>query len=197
MRTCGWLDWDLLLGGARDGVVRCVRREARGRAAWRLGAIWRGAEECGGLAVVALQEEGRLLSYGSLPRSLASPSPSILSRLVAGSFSLFSLYACVAFVLAWILSGSDYHTCTHFFSYSYVCISTSGSHRARFLNLNPAFCCGDMRQCFRSLQRYFQFLCRWVSSFSSYFVSSSSQPANWWFLGSYQWSWLWNLQAPF
>jgi hypothetical protein len=72
---------DLLLGGARDGVVRCVRREARGRAARRLGVIWRGAEECGGLAVGALQEEGRLLSYCSL----ASPSPSILSRLVAGS----------------------------------------------------------------------------------------------------------------
>jgi hypothetical protein len=69
----GWLDSDLLLGGARDGVVRYVwrearGREARGRAARRLGAMWRGAEECGGLAVGALQEEGRLLSYCSLAR---------------------------------------------------------------------------------------------------------------------------------
>jgi len=49
-------------GCARDGV-RCVRREApRGRAARRLGAnIWRGAAECGGLAVAVFQEEERLL----------------------------------------------------------------------------------------------------------------------------------------
>ena len=49
-------------GCARDGVVRCVRCEAGGRADRRLGAMWRGAEEWGGLAVGALQEEERLLS---------------------------------------------------------------------------------------------------------------------------------------
>jgi hypothetical protein len=144
VRTCGWLDSDLLLGGARDGVVRCVRREARGRAARRLGAIWWGAEECGGLAVGALQEEGRFLSYGSLARSLPPPplflvgwSPALLAFL-----PLRLCAVCAGLDPEWFWFSYAH---AYFFSYSYVCISTSGSHRARFLNSDPAFCCGDMR----------------------------------------------------
>lgn len=56
------------VGARGDGVVRGVRREARGRAPRRrLDAVRRGAEEWGGLAVDALQEEGLLLAYATPP----------------------------------------------------------------------------------------------------------------------------------
>jgi hypothetical protein len=111
---------------ARDGVARRVRREARGgRAGRRLGGIGRGAQEWGGLAVGALQEEGRLLSYGS---RLSLPLPLYSYSVVLLSYSSFQEGR-----VPWILSGSGSHTCTHTFLYSYVCILIGGNRTSIFV----------------------------------------------------------------
>jgi hypothetical protein len=81
---------------ARDVVVRGVRREAWARAPWRrwrwrLGAIRHGAEERAGFAVAALQEEGLVLSYGSLARLQLPPTPIFSQLLRAASSACFSI----------------------------------------------------------------------------------------------------------
>jgi hypothetical protein len=47
---------------------------------WRLGAIWRGAEEPGGLAVAALKVEGLVLAYGSSSGGVAAPRAQLHRR---------------------------------------------------------------------------------------------------------------------
>jgi hypothetical protein len=78
---------------ARDVVVRGVRRDAwaRARWRWRLGAFRHGAEERAGFAVAALQEEGLVLSYGSLARLQLPPTPIFSQLLRAASSACFSI----------------------------------------------------------------------------------------------------------